>query len=114
MLIKLHFLVFFNSFSIISLVPTVNTLETSNDLMVLIISFISPIEINKVNPLPTLTAPFALIFISNLFIAFEDKFHTNPSKLSLAKGKETFVTAFLLKLASQEPKDPPDWIVLAI
>ena len=45
--------------------------------MILIISFISPFEINKVNPFPALTAPFPLIFLSNVFVAFETKLHTN-------------------------------------
>ena len=46
------------------------------------------------------------------FITFEVKLPTNPGKLSLAKGIATFVSAFFPKLANQEPKDPPDWIVL--
>ena len=45
---------------------------------------------NKVNPFPVLTAPFPLIFLSNLFIAFEAKLLTNPGKLSLAKGIARF------------------------
>ena len=32
---------------------------------------------NKVNPFPALTALFPLIFISNLFIAFEVRLLTN-------------------------------------
>ena len=76
--------------------------------MILIISFISSFEINKVNPFPTLTAPFPLIFLSNLLIALEVKWLTNPGKLSLDKGIATFVSAFFPKLAKQEPKDPPD------
>ena len=36
---------------------------------------------------PALAARFRLIFYSNLFIAFEVKFLTNPGILSLAKGK---------------------------
>ena len=50
--------------------------------MILIISCISAFEINKVNPFPALTAPFPLILLSNLFIAFEAKLLTNPGKLS--------------------------------
>ena len=53
--------------------------------MILIISFISPFETNKITPFPALTA-FSLIFLSNLFIPFEVKLHTNPGKLCLAKG----------------------------
>ena len=73
--------------------------------MILIISFISSFKINKVNPLPAPTAPFPLIFLSNLFIAFEVILLTNPAKLSLPKGIATFVRAFFPKLANQEPKD---------
>ena len=40
---------------------------------------------NKVNPFPALIAPFPLIFLSNLFVAFEAKLLTNPGKLSLGK-----------------------------
>ena len=67
--------------------------------MILIISFRSSFEINKVYPLPALTALFPLIFLSNVFITFEIKLVTNPGKLSLAKGIATFVSAFFLKLA---------------
>ena len=52
--------------------------------MILIILFISSFKINKVNP--ALAAPFPLIFLSNLFIAFEVKLLTNPGELSLDKG----------------------------
>ena len=41
---------------------------------------------NKVNPYPALTAPLPLIFLSNLFIAFEAKFLTDAGKVSLTKG----------------------------
>ena len=74
--------------------------------MILIISFPSSFEINKGNPFPALTAPFPLIFLSNLFIAFEVKFLTNQGKLSLAEGIAIFVGAFFPKLPNQEPKDP--------
>ena len=76
--------------------------------MILIISFISSFKINKINPFLDLTAPFPLIFLPNLFIAFEAKLLTNPDKLSLVKDIATFVSAFLPKLPTQEPKDPPD------
>ena len=69
--------------------------------------FISLFEINKENPFPHLTAPFPLIFLSNLFIAF-------AGKLSLAKGIAKFSSTLLPKLPNQEPKDPPDWIILDI
>ena len=64
----------------VSVTPSFNTPESSNDFMSLIISFISSFEINKVNRFPALTVLFPLIFLSNLFIAFEDKFLTNPGK----------------------------------
>ena len=82
--------------------------------MILIISFISSLEINKVNLFPALTAPFSLTFLSNLFITFEVKLITNPGSLSLAKEIATFVSAFLPKLPSQEAKDSPDLIILDI
>ena len=61
-----------------------------------------------------LTAPFPLVFLSNLFIAFEAKLHTNAGKLSLAKGIPKFISTLLSKLPNQEPKDPPDWVILDI
>ena len=72
------------------------------------LSFISSFEINKVNPFPALTAPFSLIFLSNLIVAFEAKWLTNPDKLSLAKGIARSVITFLPKLPNLKPKDPPD------
>ena len=54
--------------------------------MIFIISFISSFKINKVNPFPALTGPCPVIFLSNLFIAFEAKLFTNLGQLSLAKG----------------------------
>ena len=62
--------------------------------MILIISFTFSVEINKVNPFPAQTTPFPLIFLSNLFIPFKGKLHTNLDKLSLAKGVAIFVSAF--------------------
>ena len=58
--------------------------------MIMIISFISIFEINI---FPALTAPFLLIFVSNLFIALEVKLLTNPDRLFLAKRMATFVSA---------------------
>ena len=72
------------------------------------ISFIYSFEINKVNLLPTQTAPFPLTFISSLFIALEIKLLTNPGKLYLVKGIVMFVSAFFPTLPNQEPKDPPN------
>ena len=54
-----------------------------------------------------LTAPFPLIFLSNLFIAFEVELRTNPGKLSLAREIAIFVSAFFPKLPNQKAKDSP-------
>ena len=43
--------------------------------MILITSFKSSFEINKLNPLPSLTYPFPLISLSKLLVASEAKFH---------------------------------------
>ena len=61
-----------------------------------------------------LTTPFALIFLSNLFIAFESKLLTNPGTLSLAKAVARSAIAFIPKLPNQEPKDTPACIILDI
>ena len=53
---------------------------------------------NKVNPFSAFTAPFPLIFPSNLFIAFEVILFSKPDELSIAKGIATFVSAFFPKL----------------
>ena len=50
------------------------TTKSSNDFMTLITSFISSFEVSKVNLILALTGLFPLIFLSNLFIAFEPKF----------------------------------------
>ena len=89
------------------LTPSINTPESSNDFIIFII-FISAFEINKLNPFSALTAPFPLIFLSNLYIAFEVNLLTNPGKLSVAKGIAIFLSAFFAKLTDQEAKDPPD------
>ena len=74
--------------------PWINTFESTNNFMILIISFISSFEMNKVNIFPALTFPFQFIFLSNLFIAFEAKLITNPGKFSLANGIAKFVNTF--------------------
>ena len=76
----------------VSVIPSINTFESSNEFLILIISFISSFEINR---FPALIAPFPLIFLSNLVIAFEAKFLPNPGKLSLAKGMARYVIHFL-------------------
>ena len=45
-------------------------------------------------------------------MALEVKLFANPGKLFLAKGIAIFVSAFFPKLSNQEPKDPPDRIML--
>ena len=103
----MNLLIFFNSCFTVSLIPSINTFEYSSDFMILIISFISSFEINKVNPFSVLTAPFPFMFLSTLFIAFEAKLLTNTDKLSLAKEIVRSVSAFLAKFPKEEPKDPP-------
>ena len=101
---------FFVPYFTVLVTPSINTptLKYSNDFMILIRSFISAVEINKVNLFAAQTAPFLLIFLLNLFIVFEFKLLTNLSKLFLAKIIATFVSTLLLKFDNQEPKDPPD------
>ena len=45
---EIHLLVFFNLCFTVSIMPSINTFESSNDFMILIISFISSFEMNKV------------------------------------------------------------------
>ena len=106
-------LLVFSCFTV-SVIPSTNPPKYSNYIMILIISFISSFKINKVNHFISLTARFVLIFLSNLFSAFEANLLTNPGKLSLAKGRAIFVSAFFCKLPNQERKDLPDWINLDI
>ena len=107
-LLEIHLLICFISYFTVSVTPSVKTPEPSYDFMILIISFISSFEINKVDRFPALTAPFPLVFHSNLFIEFEVKLRSNPDKLPLTKGIAMFVIAFFPKLPDQKPKDPPD------
>ena len=105
--------VFISCFTV-SVTSLVNIPDSSNDFIILIISVISSFGINKVNPIHSLTAPFPLIFLSNLFIAFKAKLLTNIGKLSLAKVMSMFVGAFFPRSPNQELKDPLDWIILGI
>ena len=74
--------------------------------MILIIPFRSSSEIDKGYPFLAFAAPSPIIFLSNLFIAFEIvKLLTNPGTLSLAGRIAIFVRAFFPKLPNQEPKD---------
>ena len=70
---------------LISVIPSIPTPESSNDFIILIISFTSSFKINKVSTFPALTASLGLVFLSNLFIAFEVKLLTNQGKMSLAE-----------------------------
>ena len=100
---EIHLLVFFFILCFtVSVTPSINTPKPSKDFIILMLSFISSFEINKVNLFPTLTAPFPLIFLSNLFIAFEVILLTNPGKLSLAKGIAMFVSALLNYLTKNQ------------
>ena len=65
--------------------PSNNTPESSNGFIILLISFNFSFQVNKVNPFPAVRTPFLLIFLSNLFIAFEVKLLPNPGRLYLAK-----------------------------
>ena len=76
-----------------SVILPINTSEYSNDFMILIISFIS-----AVNLFLALAALFPRIFLLNLFIAFEVKLVSNPVKLSQFKVTAMFVCAFFPKL----------------
>ena len=92
--LETHLLVFFISWFTISATPSVKAPESSNDFMILLISFISILKINKVNPFNALITAFPIIFLSSLFISFKVKLLTNPGKLSLAKGIAMFLGAF--------------------
>ena len=103
---------FFISCFTFSVSPLINTLESCNDFMILMLSFISSFKINEVNLFPALAAPCPVIFLSNLFISFKVKLLANRAKVSLAIRIAAFVSAFFPKLANQEPKGLPDWIIL--
>ena len=96
----------------VSVIPSIDPFESSSESMISIIPFISSFEINKVNNLSYLTTLFPLIYLSDLFIAFEAKLHTNSGKLSIAKGIAKFVSAFSPELINQEPKNPHGLIIL--
>ena len=89
---------FFISPFTVSVIPSINTSQYSNYFIAFLISSISSFKINKVKHFPSLTAPFPVIFLSNLNLKFKVKLLTNPGKFSLAKEIEIFVSAFFLKL----------------
>ena len=64
----------------VSVGQSINPPESPNDFTILIKSFISSFEINKVNPFPVLSARFPFIFFSNLFTAFKIELFVNPGK----------------------------------
>ena len=65
----------------------------------IIIPFVYSFKINKVNSFHALTASFSLIFLSDLFIAFEAAFKatllTNFGKASLAKEQQCSLVFFV-------------------
>ena len=54
---------FFISCFTVSVTHSINRLESSCDFMILIISFISSLDINNVNTFPALTAPFPICLL---------------------------------------------------
>ena len=70
----------------------------------IIIPFIYSFKINKVNSFHVLMASFSLIFLSNLFIAFEAAFRatllTNFGKASLVKEQKGSLVLFCLAYLS--------------
>ena len=91
----------------VSVTPGFNAPRTFNNLMILVISFISSFQINIVNAFPALAASFLLIIFLNFFLVFEVKSLTNPDKLSLDKRIAIFLSVLFPKLTNQGPKDPP-------
>ena len=87
-----------------SVTPWINTPESSYDFTILIISFISSFERNKLNPFLSLAAPFPNIILWSLFIAFEVKFLNNPGALSLAKEYQYLSVFFFLNYLIKNEK----------
>ena len=106
MLVKLQEItfLFFILCLTVSVTPSINTPESSNDFIILIISFISSFEINKVTPFSALAAPFPPIFLSNIFVAYEVRLLTYPGKLYLAKGIEIFLVFSFLNYLTKNQK----------
>ena len=65
---------FFILYFTVSVTSSINPTESTNYLMILIILFISSLEIDKVNPFPTPTAPFTLLLLS--FFYSDSSFYT--------------------------------------
>ena len=99
---------FFISCFTVSFAPSINKPDFSSDSTILVISFISSFEMNKVNILIGLKMPFPLIYLFiylciYLFIYFQFyllhlklhlKVYTNSDKESLAKGTARSVSVF--------------------
>ena len=100
----LETVLFLISFCTFPVTSPINTPGSSIESMILIISFISSFETKKVDRFPALTAPFPLVFHSNLFIESGVKLRTNPDKPPLTKGIAMFVSAFFSKLPEQNQK----------
>ena len=73
--------------------------------MNLIIPFISSFKLIKINSFHVLIAPCPIIFLSNLYTAFEGKLFPSPGKLSVVKAIIASIITNLPKLHNQEPKD---------
>ena len=99
---------FFISCFTVSFAPSINKPDFSSDSTILVISFISSFEMNKVNIFIGLKIPFPLIYLFiylciYLFIYFQFyllhlklhlKVYTNSDKESLAKGTARSVSVF--------------------
>ena len=92
----------FISFFTVLVTPSINTHQSSNHYIIFIISSIPSFKIDKVNPFPTLTAPFPVIFLSNLFIVLEVELLTNPGKFSLKELQYLSVLSFLTYLTKNQ------------
>ena len=67
-----HLLVFFfiSPFTVL-VTPSINRPESSSHFMILIISFTSSFEMNKVNPFTAVATHFPLLLLSNLLTTFQ-------------------------------------------
>ena len=99
---------FFISCFTVSVAPSINRLDFFNDSTILIISSLSSFEMNQVNPFPSLTAPFPLIFLLNLSNTEEVASVTNLRKTSLGKKTARSNNIFLPKLPNILPRNQPD------
>ena len=95
----------------VSVAPSVNIPYSSIHFTILIISFISSFEMNKINSFSALTTPFRYIFLSNLSNTDEVALVSNLGKISLAQGTRSY-NVFLPKLPNVLPENPSDWMNL--